>query len=371
MEYDKIIIGAGIYGLYSALYCAQKGEKVLVIEKENSAFKRATYINQARVHMGYHYPRSYSTAIKSAGYFERFNKDYSFSILSEFSQIYATSASFSWTNAEQFRKFCKDANIMCEDVHNNKYFKDKMCDGAFLTKEYTYDAQILKNFFIEKISEYKNVNIKYNAEVLQIEKSCNYYEILLKSNEKYKTNFLLNCTYAGVNEVINILNFEQFSIKYELCEIILCNISDNLKKVGITVMDGPFFSIMPFGKTGYHSLTSVTFTPHKTSYETLPVFDCQKRSNGYCTKTNLGNCNECIAKPNTAWEYMSGLARKYMKDEYKFDYNTSLFSMKPILKKSEIDDSRPTVIKKFSDNPTFISVLSGKINTVYDLDEFL
>ena len=24
---------------------------------------RATYINQARVHMGYHYPRSYSTAI--------------------------------------------------------------------------------------------------------------------------------------------------------------------------------------------------------------------------------------------------------------------------------------------------------------------
>ena len=29
---------------------------------------RATYINQARVHMGYHYPRSYSTAIKSAHY---------------------------------------------------------------------------------------------------------------------------------------------------------------------------------------------------------------------------------------------------------------------------------------------------------------
>ena len=45
--------------------------------------------------------------------------------------------------------------------------------------------------------------------------------------------------------------------------------------------------------------------------------------------------------------------------------------MKPILMESEIDDSRPTVIKKFSDKPTFISVLSGKINTVYDLDEFL
>ena len=68
---------------------------------------------------------------------------------------------------------------------------------------------------------------------------------------------------------------------------------------------------------------------------------------------------------------MSHLARKYIKDEYKFSYLSSLFSMKPILKVSEIDDSRPTVIKKFSDSPTFVSVLSGKINTVYDLDEVL
>ena len=45
--------------------------------------------------------------------------------------------------------------------------------------------------------------------------------------------------------------------------------------------------------------------------------------------------------------------------------------MKPILLASEIDDSRPTVIKMFSTNPTFVSVLSGKINTVYDLDDIL
>ena len=98
MKYDKIIIGAGIYGLYSALFCGKNNEKVLVIEKDKEAFKRATYINQARVHMGYHYPRSYSTAIKSAKYFERFNRDYGFSELTEFDQIYATSSKFSWTD---------------------------------------------------------------------------------------------------------------------------------------------------------------------------------------------------------------------------------------------------------------------------------
>ena len=55
LNYDKIIIGAGLYGLYSALFCGKNNEKVLVLEKEDAPFKRATYINQARVHMGYHY----------------------------------------------------------------------------------------------------------------------------------------------------------------------------------------------------------------------------------------------------------------------------------------------------------------------------
>ncbi len=371
MNYDKIIIGAGIYGLYSALFCGRRGEKVLVLEKDDEAFKRATFINQARVHMGYHYPRSYSTAIKSAGYFERFNKEYAFSELTEFDQIYATSTNFSWTNAEQFKKFCKDANIRCDEVPTQKYFKEGLCDGSFLTTEYTYDAQILKKYFITEIQKTDNVDIKYNCNIRDINKKSSTYEIVLDNEEKVESEFILNASYASVNQILNKLGFEPFKIKYELCEIILCSVSDNLKNIGITVMDGPFFSIMPFGKTGYHSLTSVTFTPHMTSYDVLPTFECQKRSNGYCTKESLGNCNDCPAKPKTAWGYMSNLAKKYLRDEYKFKYEKSLFSMKPILKSSEIDDSRPTVIKQFSTNPTFISVLSGKINTVFDLDEVL
>ena len=51
-KYDKIIIGAGLYGLYAAKRCSDKGEKVLVLEYDRAPFQRATYINQARVHMG-------------------------------------------------------------------------------------------------------------------------------------------------------------------------------------------------------------------------------------------------------------------------------------------------------------------------------
>lgn len=371
MIYSKIILGAGLYGLYSALFCGKLGEKVLVLEHDSAPFKRATYINQARVHMGYHYPRSYSTAIKSAHYFDRFMNDYAFCVLTEFEKIYATSANFSWTSAEQFMKFCRAANIRCEDVNPSKYFNDRMCDGAFVTKEYTYDANILKEYFLKELEKYPNVEIKYNVRIKDIKQAETHFNISLENGEEYSTDFLLNATYASCNQVLDKLGYEPFKIKYELCEIILCNVSERLKDVGITVMDGPFFSIMPFGKTGYHSLTSVTFTPHMTSYDSLPTFECQKRSNGFCSPEQLGNCNDCPAKPESAWTYMSNMAKKYLKEEYKFEYAGSLFSMKPILKASEIDDSRPTVIKQYSTKPTFISVLSGKINTVYDLDEVL
>ena len=371
-QYDKIIIGAGLYGLYSALFCAERGQRVIVLECDATPFRRATYINQARVHQGYHYPRSISTALKSAGYFERFNKDYAFCVNKAFDQIYATSSQFSWTDGAQFKDFCKTANIHCEELHPGTFFKEGMCDGVFRTREYTYDAAILKDYFLVELEKYSAcVKIKYGVNITGIEKHSDAYVIQTKNYGVYRSGFILNATYASTNQILDMVGLEKFRIKYELCEIILCDVNEKLKNIGFTVMDGPFFSIMPFGKTGMHSLTSVTFTPHTTSYDSVPTFSCQEKSGGFCSTSRLGNCNDCPAKPVTAFPYMANLARKYIMDDYAFSYKGSLFSMKPILMSSEIDDSRPTVIRKYSDGPTFVSVLSGKINTVYDLDEVL
>lgn len=377
MKYDKIIIGAGLYGLYSAYFCAKRGQHVLVLECDDAPFKRATYINQARVHQGYHYPRSLSTAMKSAGYFARFHTDYGFCINREFQQVYATSSEYSWSDGTQFRKFCEAAQIPCEELCPDSFFKKGMCDGAFLTREYTYDAVILRDFFVEKLKELGNlVELHFGIDIVRIEKTQDAYELYGKAQNddqlsKYRTGFVLNATYASTNQILDLLGYDQFGIKYELCEIILCDVNDRLKEYGFTVMDGPFFSIMPFGKTGLHSLTSVTFTPHATSYDAVPQFACQSDSDGYCSGRHLGNCNDCKAKPETAFAYMANLAHKYLREEYEFAYRSSLFSMKPILMSSEIDDSRPTVVRTYATNPTFVGVLSGKINTVYDLDDIL
>ncbi|MBR1853012.1 MAG: FAD-dependent oxidoreductase [Lachnospiraceae bacterium] len=422
---DKLIIGAGLYGLYAALYCGRRGQRVTVLEIEDAPFTRATYINQARVHMGYHYPRSLSTAMKSAGYFKRFVEDYGFCIHDSFQQIYATSSHFSWTDAREFRKFCENAGIPCMDLPAERYFRPGVCDGAFLTQEYTYDAHILRDFLLEKIGTLSNVTLCFGRRIQRIVRQDDCYEVYAVNGdgvgEQYSAPFVLNATYASVNQVLRSVEgveTQDFGLKYELCEIILCRVEEALKGIGLTVMDGPFFSIMPFGKTGYHSLTSVTFTPHKTSYDATPRFSCveacekesawadgkigaqvdgtggkagaqaggsvgtHEGSLAGCSRMWLGNCNSCPHRPESAWEYMSALARKYMREEYGFVYEKSLFSMKPILKASEIDDSRPTLIRRLEPEvmangagkrgtPVFISVLSGKINTVYDLDEFL
>lgn len=371
--FDKIIIGAGLYGLYAAVKSAEQGEQVLVLEYDDEPFSRATYVNQARVHNGYHYPRSFSTAIKSAGYFSRFNSDYDFCVNTKFRKVYATSAAYSWTDGRQFRKFCQAAGVKCENIEPTLFFQEGMCDGVFDTEEYTYDAMLLRDYFLAKIKDFPSIISRYGVRIKTIEKKGQdgVYLIQLEEGQVYRTPYLLNATYASVNQIHALLGIEPFRIKYELCEIILCKVSSNLQNVGLTVMDGPFFSLMPFGKTGLHSLTSVTFTPHITSYDALPTFPCQADGQAQCSPQQLANCNLCVNRPKSAWPYMSTLARKYLRDDLKIEYVESLFSMKPILMASEIDDSRPTVIRRFTEKPTFVSVLSGKINTMYDLDEVL
>ncbi|MCI2048248.1 MAG: NAD(P)-binding protein [Lachnospiraceae bacterium] len=386
-RYDRIIIGAGLYGMYAARLCGARGEKVLVLEYDPQPFMRATTVNQARVHMGYHYPRSLTTACKSAGYYRRFHEDFPFAIFDSFEQIYATSAQFSWTDAAEFRSFCKAAGIRCDEVAAGRFFRPGMCDGAFLTEEDTYDAAALRDYFVDETGRMPNVEIVFGARLSVILQGSTEYTLRYsvagdaEPERVYEaaSPFVLNAGYASVNQILSRVhtgergdaddNFSRFAIKYELCEIILCKASDNLKKYGITVMDGPFFSIMPFGLTGLHSLTSVTFTPHATCPDSPPVFACQEGTD--CSPEQLGNCTECPHRPVSAWPYMSHLADKYLRPEYSYGYTGSLYSMKPILRSSEVDDSRPTAIRVNSRKPGFVSVLSGKIDTVYDLDEFL
>lgn len=371
VKYDYVVIGAGIFGLYLATKLSEKHpkKKIIVLEYDHKPFQRASFINQARVHNGYHYPRSLSTALKSASYYNRFIKDYSFAINKNFKKIYAISSSFSYANSENFQKFCSAAKIPCKSISQNNFFKKNVIEEAFLTEEHGLDSVRIMEHFISIINKTKNLDIKFNSRIKNINKKNDSFFIKLHDME-VSSPFVVNSSYASLNQILNLFEFNMFKLKYELAEIALCNVSKNIAKIGITIMDGPFCSLMPFGFSGLHSISAVHYTPHKTCESDLPNFDCQNK-NLNCNENTLDNCNLCVEKPQTNWSSMHQLAKKYFKEDIKMNYVKSLYAVKAILKNSELSDSRPTVIKEFSKNPTFISVLSGKFNTIYDLDEII
>lgn len=88
MTTEKIIvIGGGFYGLYIAEYYSMKGYVVDLFEKEDDYMQRASLKNQARVHNGYHYPRSTLTALRSRVSYPRFKEEFKETIYSNFKNI--------------------------------------------------------------------------------------------------------------------------------------------------------------------------------------------------------------------------------------------------------------------------------------------
>src|SRR5689334_16069220 len=70
--YDAVVVGGGFYGARLALLLRRRGERVLLVEREATLLARASIRNQARVHNGYHYPRSVLTSMRSRVNYRRF-----------------------------------------------------------------------------------------------------------------------------------------------------------------------------------------------------------------------------------------------------------------------------------------------------------
>lgn len=369
-KFDYVIFGAGIFGMYATLLLAKKNLNVALIDIEDSPFKRASYINQARIHKGYHYPRSISTALKSSINYKRFCDDFLFAVNNKFKKIYGIAKDNSLVSPNQFEKFCDYINIPLKSIDPGLHFNKNRVEAAFETDEFSFDADKIKNWLIEQIQDKKNVSIFLKLNLIDVEIVNNQYILSFNDDICITAPAVINATYASTNSILDKFNLSPIRLKYELCEMILVQPNRFIENVGLTIMDGPFLSLMPFGLTGYHSLSSVIYTPHCPSNEQLPTFKCQAYRKD-CTPSDLKNCNNCPVRPVTAWPYMKQQAKIYFNEQVYFSFEQSLFAIKTITASSEVDDARPTLIHTNSGTPFFMTVLSGKVNTIYDLEEML
>ena len=159
--------------------------------------------------------------------------------------------------------------------------------------------------------------------------------------------YVFNCTYAEIEFAGIPL---RTGVKKELTEMVLIVPPPELENRGVTVMDGPFFSTMPFPAAKLHSLSHVRYTPHESSETTVQEELTPRKSNRAAILRDSQRYLPCLARAHVVG---------------------SMFDVKATLIRNEDDDGRPILIERSVAMPRVLSVLGAKIDNIYEVRNYL
>lgn len=360
---DAVIIGGGFYGSSIAIYLVKRRglRRVILLEQEPELMVRASSNNQARVHNGYHYPRSFTTAFRSRVNAPLFVRDWPEAIKQNFTSVYAIARRNSKVTAKQFERFFHEisAKISSAEPSLVRLFEPRLIENVFLVEEYAFDSRLLAKWALKELQD-AGVEVHYSSRATMISRSVADKSLTVEVKSKsgvtssVTSRYVFNCTYSGLNQFSGDFPATQTVLKHELTEMALMQVPDVLKNVGVTVMDGPFFSMIPFPARGLHTLSHVRYTPH-FSWEDKNGIDPYKKLDEY----------DCASRVDRMVRDMG----RYLPAALEAKYVDSLFEIKTVLVKNEGDDGRPILFEKHAELPGCYSVLGGKIDNIYDVLE--
>jgi len=362
-EYDAVIVGGGFFGASLARHLAQdRGLRVVLFEQADTLLGRASYANQARVHNGYHYPRSLLTALRCRINFPRFVDEFADCIEDRFEKTYAIARASSKVTAEQFRTFCAriGAPLSPAAPAVRRLFDADRIEEVFSAREIGFNAVRLRTRMIERLDE-AAVTVELGAEVIAAHAADGGTIAVTwrRGGEERVTiaSAVFNCTYSRLNRLLVGSGLVPLRLKHELTEMPLVAVPAELANRGITVMCGPFFSLMPFPARGLHTLSHVRYTPH-----------CEW--NDGPDEPWLDPDVVLRERPrHSHFPHMVRDAARYLPAIADCRQVDSLWEVKTVLPRSEVDDSRPVLYANDRALPGLTSVLGAKIDNIYDIIE--
>ena len=289
-----------------------------------------------------------------------------------FKKYYAIDRFGSFTDPAQFERFCAYLKIPCDRLSEHPLISMNRLSALYRTHEATFDPVLIANYYRKKLEE---AGIEYHlmAEVVEAGISGDQWEVRIKQDHKADRTLripsVINATYAATNQVHQLFGLAEIDLMHEISEIVLLS-APSLEGLGLTVMDGPYGSIMPFGLSGLHSLSSVAYTHHEVSYENKPHFQCQEKRVD-CSPDSLADCKTCPEQPRSNYHKMQVQMAQYFKDTSDWQKFHSYFTVKSKLKANHIDDGRPTEITLLRQNPDFYCLFAGKINSIYEIEKIV
>lgn len=361
-DYDAIIIGGGFYGCCLALELTRgQALRTAILEREPDLLLRASYANQARVHTGYHYPRSLITGLRSCVNMPRFIDDYRDCIDDSFVKYYAVARKFSKVTAAQFRLFCRriKAPIEPAPLPFKKLFNPDLIEDVFRVRETAFDAVKLRHRLAGELGD-AGVTVLHNTEAVRLGRTDDdrLLEITCRSGKSERVltaGQVANCTYSRINKLLVDSGLEPIPLNHELTEIAIVQAPPPLVEAGVTVMCGPFFSIMPFPPLGLHSFSHVRYTPH-CAWSDVEAGDYR---DPYALFDRLPK--------HSNWRHMISDAQRYMPVLADCRYVQSNWEVKTILPKNDVDDGRPILLKQDHGLANFSCIMGSKIDNVYDV----
>lgn len=347
-RYDAAIIGGGFFGLFLADHLARLGDRVVVVEREDELLQRASLINQARIHRGYHYPRSVLTGMRSSANFSRFVADFESCVDRVTATYYAVARMHSNVTAAQYVRFCKTIGtpIAPAPASVTRLFDPLAIEAVYAVEEHVFDARELRREMTRRL-EHSGVEVLTgtNAEAVSAD------GVRLSGDGEIAADVVFICCYSLINQLLARSGLETVSLKHEIVEMAVVSPPEELGSIGVTVMCGPFFSLMPFPPRGLHTLSHVRYTPHY-SWSDAGV-DVDERFRAFPRKSRFPE--------------MIRDAARYLPRIRESRYVDSLWEVKTVLPSAEKNDSRPILFGRTPTAPNVLYVMGAKVDNVYDI----
>lgn len=355
-SYDYIIIGGGFYGCCLALYLRSISARVLLVEAGERLMDRASRVNQARVHTGFHYPRSAATAVKSMLLHRRFLDDFPEAVVGDFQMLYAIARRRSKVTAKKFHRMFRDmgAPITPAGPAQRALFNPDMVEDVFACHEVAFDHKILGRLVGERLAA-AGIEVRLSTAVVGLADHPSGVIARLSDGSEVSAAYAFNITYSQINAVLAKAGLPPARLKHEIAELALIKPPPELERIGVTLMDGPFFSAMPYPAEGLYSFTHVRYTPHDSWADNAALRDPYAHFAAHA--------------PESRYAFMRRDAQFYLPCMEGAEYRRSIYEVKTVLIKNEGDDGRPILYHRSPESSRVISVLGGKIDNIYDLFE--
>jgi hypothetical protein len=329
-----IVIGAGIFGVTTALSLSENEYDVTLVESEEDIMDKASKCNHNRLHFGFHYPRSKDTAKQSLDGYDLFYKIFSSSTISNFPNYYLNEKN-SKVSDNDYKIFCDNLNLYYKEStpKNIEINKDNISFCA-ITNEPIFDFESIK------------INLKNRLKKSNIKLILN--KKIIKKSDLNDFDVVINTTYSNINYINNL--FDITPIKLKLQDVIIPIFKMNSEKIGLTIMDGDYCSIMPKG------FEKNTFLLYHVKYSVIKeIEDYLIDENWVNNDTNYINekINEIYKHSEFYYPFLKNCERiSYWRTTRALPINTN-------------DERLSTLTINNTENKTIISLLSGKITTCW------